>query len=297
MNKKILILSSQDPKKPGVMQSLSASIKNRKKFHITTYMNVAFILDAVTNNSTIYIDDHIANLSGVYFRVISNFRSLALPLAQLLKQQHIPFVNTILGNETSDGKALDYTLLFNHLPIPKTCIAYPEWIVKNTGIIQDNISSPFILKTSNGKMGLDNYLITDTGDLKKILSRYSGNELFCIQEFIPNECDYRIIVVGYEAKQIYSRTRSKSSRSHLNNVTQGAKRTNFKVSSLPEICSLAEKAAKLLNRDICGVDVIKDSLTGNLYILEVNSSSPGLPYRSSHQLIGTFLEKKFLSDK
>lgn len=297
MNKKILILSSLSPKNPGVMKTFATTIKNKGSFCVTTYKNIALVLDAASKNSTIYVDGSVVNLAGVYFRVLSKYRSLALPLAQVLQDKGIPFVNSIVGAETFDGKVLDYSLLYKEFPIPKTLVAYPEWIVKNTTLIHKHLSFPYILKTANGKMGLDNYLVDDTTNLQVILKNYSDSELFCLQQFIPNECDYRIIVIGYKAKQIYSRTRDASSTSHLNNVTQGAKRADFTTESMPEICTLAEKAAKHLRRDICGVDIIVDSSRRNMYILEVNSSSPGLPYPSSHRLIGAFLETKFLSNK
>jgi len=292
--KKLLILSSDLPKKPNVIYHLTKELTNASFLAIaTTYTHIAIELNQEKGDAQIYIDAKVADIDCVYFRMWSQFHPMSVALARLLAAKKILFVNSDVGISTSDDKSYDYCSLYNEVPLPKTIIAYPKWLIENSHILESSLKYPFILKASNGKMGKDNYLITKSEDIKKSLKDYDSRELFCVQEFIPNDFDYRIVVIGSKARQAYIRTRDPKSHSHLNNASQGASKTIVSLKSIPHLCTLAEKAAKILHREISGIDIVTNTKSKATYILEVNSS-PSLPYKETLKMIHTYLAKKLL---
>jgi len=290
--KKLLMLSSELPKKPKIMYVLSREHEDIQLRSIaTTYKHVAIELDSERKSSEIYIDGRPADISGVYFRFWSRFPSMSIALANLLRSKKIPFVNSDVGISASDDKSHDYCKIYNDLPLPKTFLAYPGWLIKNSEILKTKLKYPYILKASGGKKGRDNFLVRSLVDLVESLKGYPRDELFCVQEFIPNSFDYRIVIIGFEAKQAYIRTRDPKSKTHVNNASQGASKTDVAINSVPELCAMAEKAAKLLNREVCGVDIVVNSENGKALVLEVNSS-PSLPYESTIKMLQTYLKSK-----
>jgi len=90
--------------------------------------------------------------------------------------------------------------------------------------------------------------------------------VFYLQHFVhsgTNSHDFRVLVVNNQAVAAMRRT----GVTWVNNVAQGAQceQINDK-----DILTLAEQAAKVLEIDYCGVDIIRDK-TGKLLVLEVNS--------------------------
>jgi tetrahydromethanopterin:alpha-L-glutamate ligase len=90
--------------------------------------------------------------------------------------------------------------------------------------------------------------------------------VFYLQTFIDSgqhNYDYRVFVINQEPVAAMQR----SGQGWLHNVAQGAQ---CKASDELDVLEIAVKAAKALQIDYCGVDVIRDS-HGQLWVLEVNS--------------------------
>jgi glutathione synthase/RimK-type ligase-like ATP-grasp enzyme len=97
-------------------------------------------------------------------------------------------------------------------------------------------------------------------------AKYDPGEL-CIQEFLPAEQDYRVLVIGYKAlPKIVSR---KPYAGEV--VTNSAANAEFSprhIDDFPGLRELAERAAKALRREFAGVDIRYRNETP--LILEVN---------------------------
>jgi len=132
---------------------------------------------------------------------------------------------------------------------------------------------PFIAKAADAFGGAMNFLVTDYSDLKTALNAHK-EQFFVLQEFIPNNFDYRVIVMDGVIKLVMRRSRDASSGSHLNNTSAGATGEFVSIDQLSnEMQEDALKAATLtLRSDFAGVDLIVDSKTGQHYILEVNEA-------------------------
>ena len=132
---------------------------------------------------------------------------------------------------------------------------------------------PFILKDTLGRKGNNNYLIKTKEDFDRAIRQASALDVWLIaQKYIPNDCDYRLLVMGGEISLVLKRSRL-SNNTHLNNVSYGGSAQLVDLDNLSsQLTNIAAMSAKLLQLQIAGVDIIQDKNTKLWYCLEVNKS-------------------------
>ncbi|WP_252100547.1 ATP-grasp domain-containing protein [Exiguobacterium sp. SH31] len=149
-----------------------------------------------------------------------------------------------------------FTATFPHR-IPKTSI-----YGKNPYTIErvlEEFEYPFVAKTAKSSMGQGVWLIKNE---KEWLEYVDKHETFYVQQFIPNDRDLRIIVIGEEVVGSYWRV----SEAFLNNVAQGA---HFSYDDIPgHVVEEVLSIAKTLHINHAAFDVIVSG--DNFYILEFN---------------------------
>ena len=100
----------------------------------------------------------------------------------------------------------------------------------------------------------------------KSMSELKEDSPYYIQEYVKNNCDYRVFVVGGVAVGAIRRT----SDSFAHNIHQGGFGEALEV--IPEeICDIASRAAKAIGIDYCGVDLLPLE-DGGYTVLEVNGT-------------------------
>jgi carbamoylphosphate synthase large subunit len=163
------------------------------------------------------------------------------------------------------------------------------FLVKNqeelkTLIVTEKLTFPFIAKPNLGKQGVGVKLIKSEKDLISVSADITST---VFQNFIKNNGDYRVLVVGGVAHDIMLRTAQKKSGDvFVNNISQGGKAQLVKDAGLRERLAKAGCAiAAMFDYTICGVDLIEDE-NETLYFLEVNSVPEwkGLNSVSSHNV-------------
>lgn len=141
--------------------------------------------------------------------------------------------------------------------IPKTLI-----YGKNPYTIErvlEEFHYPFVAKKAKSSMGQGVWLIKNDQDW---LEYVENHDTFYVQEFIPNDRDLRIIVIGEEVVGAYWRV----SEAFLNNVAQGA---NFSYEDIPEdVVKEVQSIANTLSINHAAFDVIVTE--DGFYILEFN---------------------------
>ncbi|WP_199749309.1 MULTISPECIES: ATP-grasp domain-containing protein [unclassified Exiguobacterium] len=149
-----------------------------------------------------------------------------------------------------------FTATFPHR-IPKTLI-----YGKNPYTIErvlEEFEYPFVAKTAKSSMGQGVWLIKNEQEWLEYVDKH---ETFYVQQFIPNDRDLRIIVIGEEVVGSYWRV----SEAFLNNVAQGA---HFSYDDIPgHVVEEVLSIAKTLHINHAAFDVIVSG--DNFYILEFN---------------------------
>ncbi len=264
LNQNPLSKNTNSPKLVAELKQISPDLELSD-----TYYND---LKITIQNNKIQISNLNSNtdLSSYNLVIFASWRrepELATLCATYLEHHGIKFVDQEAISFRSDQKILDYVKLsLSGVPVPNTIWASNQHYLS----IASTLTYPLILKDNYGSKGRNNYLIKSAQELtEKITTHPEVN--FIIQEFIPNDFDYRFLVLGNQVRVVIKRTR-KDQSTHLNNTSQDAKAELIDPQTFsPEIIQTSIQAAKAVTRQICGVDVIINSETQQYYILEANS--------------------------
>jgi ribosomal protein S6--L-glutamate ligase len=132
---------------------------------------------------------------------------------------------------------------------------------------------PVILKGSGGDRGMRVFKADNLEELEKLVrdlrkSETEDGRRYMLQEYIPNDGDYRVLVLGEKVLGVMKRSSAKQNE-FRNNYSAGG---TVEVADLPEeIKQLAIKAAKVCGLAVAGVDVaFRDNDFKKPIIWEVN---------------------------
>jgi len=144
-------------------------------------------------------------------------------------------------------------------------------------------SFPLIVKLSQGgRHGMGTFWIREFGDLAKLKdileerkekAKKKGEKIplirgFLVQEYIENDGDFRVMTVGY--KCIGGFKRQVKEEKLILNKSQG---NSVGLKEVPEsVVRAAEAAAKALEVEVAGTDLVISKKTGEVYIIEVNEA-------------------------
>ncbi len=147
------------------------------------------------------------------------------------------------------------------LPVPNTYI-YPkrENALKNIS----ELKIPIIVKDLRGAKGRNIYKFDSQSELTQFIKKTESINQYAFQQFLPTDGDIRVFVIG--DKVLGAMKRFVISGDFRANISQGAKAEKYELT--PELKDLAQKAAKVTNTEIAGVDFIESD--GKYYIIEVN---------------------------
>ncbi len=229
-------------------------------------------------------NEQLTSFDAIYFKSYFRYHEQAATIAESLEHNNIRFIGSELRHYIPAYKLTQMARLSRGgFDIPKTVYLPMEHYFNKFDYLVASLGLPFIFKAIDGATGRDNYLVKDKDSFKNIVSENNGSN-FIAQKFIPNDSDLRLVVIESQVRLIIERKRADDS-THLNNTSQGADALLLDMNTFPEkIKILSVEAAKVMNRDIAGVDVMLEKGSGKPYILEVNAS----PQIAS----GSFMEEK-----
>lgn len=191
--------------------------------------------------------------------------------------KNVPVINNYTGFR--DSSKLMQAVQFFELGLPVACTVLVTPAVL-TGKAPLPFGFPCIMKAAYGAHGNDNYLVNSMLEASEIAAKSAGKR-FVLQRFVPNDNDYRVLIIGGEVLVI---GRSAANGSHLNNTSQGGSAVLANGEVPDEVITQSRKIMEHLDMTIAGVDLLADKNTGKFYFLEVNSQ-PQL-------MSGAFIDEK-----
>lgn len=202
---------------------------------------------------------------GLVVRTFYPYISEALTIARLFHDASKVVIDESLTDEGyAVSKMHDYLVLVEHgLPCPRTWQLFNP---KQVEALAEQLRYPCILKGVHGARGEHTYLIQNAEQLHRRLWRYPYGELM-LQEYLPAEEDYRVLVVGYQALPVMVSRRPPHGDFRTNH-SLGGKFAPHMLDEFPGFQSLSEQAARALRREIAAVDIRMKG--GQPMILEVN---------------------------
>lgn len=194
-------------------------------------------------------------------------------VAGLLEKAGYKLYNSIDSIIKCDDKMLTHICLAdNEIKMPTTIsstLCYTDNGNRDyLNLVVDKIGLPMIVKEVYGSLGKQVYFAKNYEELLEI-----ENKLIHIphifQEFVSSSYgkDYRIIVIG---GKVIAYMKRENPNSYLSNLAAGGKSSK---TNLPaEYIKVAEKCAKILGLDYCGVDILEGK-NGEPIVSEVNSNA------------------------
>lgn len=216
------------------------------------------------------------------------FGRVAYALSLYLQAKNIRCINdqSLYGMPSKLSQAIVMHQL--KLTIPKTLAAEKPTLLLEA--IKRQLSFPIILKDTMGAHGELNFLVHSLEEAASLLTKHKATS-FVAQEYIPNSCDYRILIAGNKHLII----KRQSTKGHLHNTSQGGKASIVDEQDFPaEVVQQARAFARLLQRDIAGVDVMQNDATSEMVFLEINSQPQiltGAFVSEKKQLIHDFMNE------
>lgn len=262
MTKQILILKGDRPDTSQTGSYFTWENLQRlgsDTYELGKYSDIVFtIIDGKVTCMLASSGRDLASYDLVYIRDITH-ENVRNSVALYLKHHNKKFINAELHNTQYTDKLLQYVALaIAGISVPQTVFASSGRRKQASAVLGD---APFVMKSTTGSNGNDNFLIQQDGDFER-----EGS--YVIQALVPNDFDYRVIVGGDDVLLAYKRVRQ-TADGYLNNVSQGATR-ELATELDDDVRVLAVKAAQTLGRTLSGVDVLENSQTGQRHILEVN---------------------------
>ena len=227
------------------------------------------VIDLSGSQAKIHIPNLTGNPHGVFVRGIVGGTlqqiTTRLNVLHILKMQGVTVYN--------DGRAIERTVdkaMTSFLLSRANIASPPTWVCESRLqahqiIVEQLPKTKLVIKPLFGSQGRGIRLLEHSFKLPLPMDEFVDG-VFYLQQFIESSDknhDFRVMVVNNKAVAAMRRT----GNGWLNNVAQGAQ--------CEEICDidilhLAEQAAKALEIDYCGIDIIRDT-NGKLWVLEVNS--------------------------
>ena len=238
----------------------------------------------------------ITDFDLVWFRRTSKgFAFFAKAIAAVLDTLEIKYFDSAWGKNKIVNKLPEMVFLAQAgVPIPPTFFCWRTKILEQRQKIVKFLGLPLVAKDIFEDKGRGVFLLKKPEDFENLVGQSGKDNHFIFQKFCPNDGDYRILVLDGKIASWEKRTRQ--TEEFRNNVALGAKEEFFPLEKIPqEFKVVAEKAAKVVNLEIAGVDLLEEKETGKIWILEVNRSpvftedvnvSPEIP------AIASFLKKQ-----
>lgn len=275
----LILVGKIGPKKEFFTEYIAKNLPSDNKVVLARFSDLIFTIEGEKIEIAIDGTDYkIQDFDLVYFRRVGGtFLSLAGTLAVCLKKLRIRFFDTTFRDIGPAGDKLTSYLKLSLAGLP-TIPAYFCWhtkIEEKREQIIDKLGLPLVAKQLSSQRGRGVFLIKEIDDFKILNKDFPEGE-FLFQKFYPNESEYRLLVLS-EMIGSFEKKLEISAKEFRHNVGLGSKEEFIDISKISEkMKQIAVKAAKVLDIQIAGVDILVDN-KGKMWILEVNRG-PGLTY-------------------
>jgi glutathione synthase/RimK-type ligase-like ATP-grasp enzyme len=241
-----------------------------------TYDDLQFIVqDGTTKIIETKCGLDLKSLHLVHFKNWAYKTEEASLAAAYLKANGVLFLNSEVNITVNAGKLSQmFHLAENGIPVPDTFYTRRPQLhgIFTANKLPTGFTFPLIMKDVFGSRGDNNYLIKTSQQALAILADSDPEIQFILQNFIQNDGDYRILFFGSNIEPVAFH-RQAVNGTHLNNTSKGGIGRLIPINELPpEFMRFARKAVMALRREIGGVDIIIDSVTGQTFVLEVNGT-------------------------
>lgn len=237
------------------------------------------------DGSEIYVDSKcLKDFDYVIMGMMAKKTEIVNPILQYLDRHEIPHFNygtpSDRGNKTQDM----YNLTRAGLPYVPTIIASSSEEASSYIAKHWKNEYPVVCKVMNASQGDGVEKCNNEKELAKCFPDSkdpSYEEFRMVQKFIPNDGDFRILVFDGKIITSVKRVAKDTNKDFRNNMSKGGK--GYEMAAPHMANQIALDSAKILKKEMAGVDLIQDKKTGVWYIMEVNTAPQ---YHYSQEITG-----------
>lgn len=237
----------------------------------------------LSNQEIYWGETKMSEFDGWYFRAVGTELEWAKLLELYAKKKNIKVADDYLlihGPLRRFKSVMGWQLTDAGVNYPKTSL------VKDLDGLPKEMADrkfPLVVKLSQGgRHGLGTFWIKDHYGLTELKEKLTARikiavakrraapvyQNFLVQDFIENDGDYRVMVVGYKCIGGYKRAVKEEKL--VMNKSVGKSVNLAKVPE--EVVRQAETAAKALGVEVAGIDLVKERHTDKIFVIEVNEA-------------------------
>jgi glutathione synthase/RimK-type ligase-like ATP-grasp enzyme len=225
----------------------------------------------------------------IWLTSLFNTRGISHAISAYLDYHEVAHTRINYGRGTS--KIVDLTKAeLNGIPIPNTFFqTNSETIEKKLDVIIKLCHFPLIIKDTKGCRGRNSCLVHTKKELVDSIKEFPSHKHFILQEFIPNDFDWGLLVAN--GKVLAAEKSFRKEGEFRNNACFGAKENFIDSSKVSkELKNIAIKMSRILKLEWGRADIVIDKYTKEPYLLEFNrfpGMTAGSPEESafSHYLM------------
>ena len=154
--------------------------------------------------------------------------------------------------------------------------AVPTFLVEPslmTLINSGRLRYPLLLKPRYGTLGKGIVMVRNLQELLQAMAEIQDLREMIAEPYIDTDYDWRVFVIGGKGIGVMRKEGRASAPDDFEAKSAGLKKWNEEDEDLrKELIRAAELAAKAMNLEYAGVDLIRDKKTGDIYVIETNIS-------------------------
>lgn len=216
------------------------------------------------SNDLKFKEESLTKFQVIYFRMVGKSLEIATLVANFAVRNNIKLVDELYSNTNlmpmTLAKSIEMRKLYeNGISIPKT--VFPAGIETSGDF--SKLDFPFIVKSTSGQKAREVWLVNNQEELDKLKAeKYEKGKFYFAQALVPNAERVRVLVVGDRAIGAIKR-HTKWNKSHVKET----------LNPIPaEIEKLAVESAKAVGLNISGIDILVNSQTNEMFIIEANAA-------------------------
>lgn len=194
----------------------------------------------------------------IYFRMVGKSLEIATLVADYAVKNNIKLVDEMYSNSLlmpiSLGKSLEMRRLYESgIKIPRTTF----------GDDFESMQFPYIIKSTSGQKAREVWLVNNQEELGTLKStKYEKGKFYFAQELVPNARRIRALVVG-----------DKVIGAIVRHTKWNKDDTKLTLDPIPEdVEKLAVSSAKAVGLNISGIDILVNSVTNEMFVIEANAA-------------------------
>ena len=216
------------------------------------------------------LDQQLSDFDFVWFRNWQRHPEIARAVAVVLDSHKIPYCDTEVGQLQSFSKITEQVVLANHnLPNIPTYFGpagtFPQYVAEH-----QFFRYPLVVKNPFGRKSQGTYIAESEEQLHELAQKHTIDYMMLEPRIDSDGSDYRVMVTGDTVGYVSARKIVE----HHDTTDRIAVKNSGMIDPAdfdPEIIAVSKRAARALNREVAGVDIIIDS-NGAHWIIEVNNA-------------------------